>query len=429
MESLNIALVANVGTTAEPVLKALETAAGEGALTLFLAYGQAISDQERTPFSVTNTVSERAKQLGANCRIYELDTPEEFEGCFKFYQHLIDDVSRYQPDKVIVDITGGTKVMAAAMTHAAITQQWGAEVVFEYVGGLRDTNGRVREMVLKRDQGIITLERTIAVLDSIRQQEFARAAFLADSLPRHGKEGFLKRSADIFWHWDNFHYEETAQLMDEAASQAKVLIDDRQFQKIADTVLRLQKVCGRIKLATAALRQLKDNGSTSLGQDALEGWIAILGDTITNARRRVETDPVDCVLRCYRAVEVATQITVFKLGVNLWKPDWKKLGEEKLAAYLSEIHSQEPPRQVSLDTGIKLIETLTSPLPEEINRDIRTIMSARNFSYLEHGYDKVSEHMARSLMTKMEKATTVLLSKADIKDEPLVIADQLRIEA
>ncbi len=80
MEPLKTTLVVNVGTTAEPIIKALETAAGEGTLALFMAYGRAISDQERTPFPVANTVSERAKQLGANCRICELDTPEEFEG-------------------------------------------------------------------------------------------------------------------------------------------------------------------------------------------------------------------------------------------------------------------------------------------------------------------------------------------------------------
>ncbi len=429
MESLKTALVANVGTTAEPVIKALETAAAEGALTLFLAYGRAIADQERTPFSVANTVSERAKQLGANCRICELDTPEKFEGSFKFYQYLMEEVNRYIPDRVIVDITGGTKVMAAAMIHAALAQQWSTDIIFEYVGGSRNADGRVREMVLKRDSGIITQERIVTILDSIRNKEFARAVFLAGSLPRHGKAGFLRKAADLFWRWDNFHYEETAQLMEEIANQAKVLIDDRQFQKIADTVLRLQKVGSRMRLATAALRQLKDSGTTSLGQDTLEGWIAILGDTITNARRRARTSPVDCVLRCYRAIEIATQITVFKLGVNIWKPDWKKLREEKLATYLLEIHSQEPPRQVSLDTGIKLIETLTSPLPEEVNKDIRITMSARNFSYLEHGYDKVSEHMARSLMTKSEKVTAILLSRAGIEDDPLAIAEQLKIEA
>ncbi len=406
-----------------------KTAANEGALTLFLAYGRAISDQERTPFSVANTVSEMAKQLGANCRISELDAPEEFEGSFKFYQRLMGEVSRCEPDRVIVDITGGTKVMAAAMVHAALTQQWGTEVIFEYVGGPRDANGRVRAMELKRDNGIITRERMLAVLGSIRQYEFARAVLLADSLPLKGKAGFVRKAADLFWRWDNFHYEETEQFMEEMASQAKVLDDDKQLHKIADTILRMQKVSGRMKLAIGILRQMKDEGTTSLNQDALEGWIAILGDTIANARRRAQTDPVDCVLRCYRAIEIATQIAVFKLGINPWKPDWKKLGEEKLATYISKIKSQEPPRQISLDLGIKLIETLTLPLPEEVNKDIRTIMSARNFSYLEHGYDRVSEHTALSLMKKMEKVTTVLLSMTDIKSDPLAIANQLSIEA
>jgi hypothetical protein len=429
MELLKTALVVNIGTTAEPVIKALETAAGEGELMLFMAYGRAISDQERIPFAVANNISERAKQLGVDCRICELDTPEDFEGSFKFYQNLMDEVSRYDSHRVIVDVTGGTKVMAAAMIHAALNQQWGIEVIFEYVGGPRGSNGRVREMLLKRDGGIITQERTAAVLDSIRHKEFARATFLTGSLPKHGKAGFLKKAADLLWRWDNFHYEETAQLLDEIVSQAKILIDDGQFNKVANTILRLQEVSGRIKLATEMLEQIKDNGNTSINRNAFKGWMAILGDTIANARRRSQTDPVDCVLRCYRAIEVATQITIVGLRVNPWKPDWGKMGKEKLAIYLSKIDRQEPPRQVSLDWGIKLIETLTSPLDEEVDRDIRTIMTARNFSYLEHGYDKVSEHAAQSSLTKTEKATVALLSKAKIKDDPLAIADQLKIEA
>ena len=73
--------------------------------------------------------------------------------------------------------------MSAALIHAALTRQWSTEVIFEYVGGPRDTNGRVRKMELKRDGGIVTKERIITVLDSIRQQEFAHAVFLAGNLP------------------------------------------------------------------------------------------------------------------------------------------------------------------------------------------------------------------------------------------------------
>lgn len=223
MESPKTSLVANLGTTSEPVIEALETAAAEGALTLFLVYGKAISAQERTPFNEAHKVSEKARQLGVNCLVSELATPEEFDGSFKFFQRLMDEVQWYVPTRVIVDITGGTKVMSAALVHAALTQQWGAEVIFEYWGGQRDSSGRVNRgaMQLKRDNGIITQERVATVLDTIRRQEFALAAFLAGGLPEHGKAGFVRKATAVFWLWDNFHYEQAEQLLKEITARRK----------------------------------------------------------------------------------------------------------------------------------------------------------------------------------------------------------------
>jgi hypothetical protein len=138
---------------------------------------------------------------------------------------------------------------------------------------------------------------------------------------------------------------------------------------------------------------------------------------------------LDCVLRCYRAVEVATQVAIFKLGVNPRKPDWNVIGDEKLIAYLRNIQSTQPPRNISLDLGIKLIETLSSPLPEDVHQSIKVIMSSRNQSYLEHGYDRVLKKTALSLMTKMERVVPVLLNHVGIIDDPFVAANRLRIEA
>ena len=429
MPFIKTALITNLGTTGEPIFKALETAVSEGGITLFLAYGRKIQDQEKPPLAIAEQIEEKAKQLGVDCLMYELETPEDFDGSFAFYQQLMETVSGYKPERVIIDVTGGTKVMSAALIHAALTLQWSADVIFEYVGGQRDNNGRVKEMELKRDSGIVTQERMITVLDSIRQQEFARARFIAVNLPLHEKAGFLRKAVDIFWQWDNFHYDETVKSLESISARAQELVGDNQLRKVADTVMRLEKVAGAIKLAIGALRQLKDKGGSAINRDMMAGWLDILGDTIANARRRAESDPVDCVLRCYRVVEIAEQMVVLSLGTNPWKPDWNELGEEKLKVYLSMIHAQQPPRQVSLDLGIKLIETLSTPIPKDVERDIRDIQSARNHCYLEHGYDKVVKRTALSLMTKMENATTVLLARADIQNNPFIIADQLRIEA
>ena len=57
------------------------------------------------------------------------------------------------------------------------------------------------------------------------------------------------------------------------------------------------------------------------------------------------------------------------------------------------------------------------------------MMSARNHSYLEHGYDKVLKRTALSLVTKMETIVPVLLYRAGLKDNPIAMSDQLRVEA
>jgi CRISPR-associated protein (Cas_Cas02710) len=429
MESLKTVLVANLGVTSEPIIKAFETAIGEGNLMLFLAYGKKIQDQEEPPFVMAQQIDEKAKQQGVTCRIYELETPEEFQGAFSFYHGLMEVVSQRQPEKVIIDVTGGTKVMSAALVHAALTQKWGAEVIFEYVGGPRGSTGRVREMELIRDDRTVTDERIKLVLEAVHQQEFSRAVILTDYLPGHGDARFLKEVADIFWKWDNFHYDEVKKPLEDISIQAKTLIGNIRLGKIADTILRLQKESGKIMLAMSALRKLKVKGDVVLTDDILEGWITILGDTIANARRRAESDPLECVLRCYRAIELTTQIGISKLGVNSQKPDWTLLSDDQLTAYKSKIQSNQVPRNISLDLGTKLIETLSSPLPENVHQSIKVIMSSRNQSYLEHGYDRILKKTALGLMTRMENVVPVLLNHVGIKDDPFVIADRLRIEA
>jgi hypothetical protein len=64
----------------------------------------------------------------------------------------------------------------------------------------------------------------------------------------------------------------------------------------------------------------------------------------------VKTDPVDCALRCYRVIEIAVQIVVFKFGINPWQPVWSKLGEDNITGYLNKLRSQNLPGNMSLDS-------------------------------------------------------------------------------
>jgi hypothetical protein len=433
MEKLKTILIANLGTSTEPVIRAIETATTEESpIAIFLVYGREIGNQEKAPFSIMSIIEEKAKQSSIGCKVYELDAPEIFEKAFLCYKTVMDDVIKCEPNRVIVDVTGGTKVMAAALTHAVLTRDIGVEIVFEYVGGGRGANGRVNEMnemVVMRDTGIITRERITTVIQSIRQQEFVRAAFFSRNLPKHGKALFLRQATEHFWRWDNFHYDDTAKYIDEIATQARVLIEDEQLGKIAETISRHKKHNANIKLAISLLRQAKDDNNLSLNKAVIDGWLAMCGDTIANAKRRLDSDPVDCVLRCYRAVETTAQLTLFNLGVNPWKPDWNKLGPEKCKELLSIIGSKELPKNITLYTGIKLIQILTSPFTPEFASDLGNIMGTRNNSYLEHGYDKVPNQAAKGLVEKTEQISSLLFPRTGLKGDILSIAHELRIEA
>jgi hypothetical protein len=433
MSRINTVLIANLGTSSEPVVKAIETAASEeGPLAIFLVYGREIGTQDKAPCSMISVLDAQAKQFNALVKLYEVDEPEKFERAFTCYKGVVEEVTKLEPSRVIVDVTGGTKVMAAALTQAVLTKDIGAEIVFEYVGGARGSNGRVNvlgDMVVLRDAGIVTRERMIAVIQSLHHQELARAFFLSRSLPSFGKALFLRQATEHFWRWDNFHYDDTAQSIDKIAIQAKVLIEDELLGKVADTLLRHKKHNANIKVGVSCLRQAKNDNKVVMSQGAYDGWIAICGDAIANARRRLDSEPIDCVLRCYRAVETTAQMAVFRLGVNPWKPDWGKLGSEVCSKLLLVARLKELPKNISLNVGVKLTQILTTPFTDKLNSDMENIMGSRNNSYLEHGYDKVPREAAEAILVKTEQVTLEIFSRSRLTGDLLSIANELRIEA
>jgi len=419
-------LVATVGITPEPILKAMTDAHEEGSLKLFLVYGRAFPGQEPTPFSISNTISKKAKELGVPVRVFELDDPENLSHASQLFQQVIAEASEISPDRILLDFTGGTKVMAASMVHVALSQQWGTDIVFQYVGGPRDQNGKVTDMSIQRSPETALQELVSNIMGCLRDREYTRAMYSSAWLPKRDKFGFLKKAAHIMWHWDNFHYNEAISLIQECRGQANVLTGDAQYSLLADTIVRLNRVTERVHLAIVALEELQQGSGVEIKRGAAEGWVYILGDTIANARRKVISSPIDSVLRSYRAIEVATQLTLTRLKVNPWKPDWEHLPEEQ---FLATAEDKNPPRQLSLWNGVKLLEVISSPLlPKQID-DLRDIMTARNFSYLEHGYSTVSKETAQKILTKMERVVIAITAKAGLDAKPLECAEELRLEA
>jgi CRISPR-associated protein (TIGR02710 family) len=415
-EHLKSALVASVGTSPEPVLAGLNAARADGATAVFLVYGRAHPRQQPDPFSTASQVRQTAEERGISVSIYELPAPEDLDSSIDTFRSVFREVAALGVERVIVDFTGGTKVMSAALLLAALGHLSSFEVVPQYVGGeQRNAHGRVEgQTTVKRATRVPPQELARQVIECLRDGHYSYAEAFAQGLPDAGRHRFLKKATTLLYLWDDFQYEQALVLATGLHETCATLADDATYCRLADTVARLRRAGGHIKATLDRLVSLQNN-PLAKAPHPQPVWAYLALDALENARRRfAESRFTDCVLRAYRAVEVATQFAIIGLGINPWHPKWEKLNRELLSSYLNVIGLSQPPRVLSLFHSISLIECLASHFEEQVKDDLKSIMNLRNFSYLEHGYNAVNKEDAATALIKTEKAITAILAKAGL---------------
>jgi CRISPR-associated protein (TIGR02710 family) len=415
-------LVLTVGTTADPLLKAVEEhRAQDPDLRVFLLYGCPFPGQDPSPFDVAARVKDAAGRLGVPVEIRQIADPEDLDACLQTCRGVLRDVS--QTDRIVVDFTGGTKAMSAAVVHAALTESLAGRLAFEYTGGaIRDPTGRVlREAMRHRVTERTATDETIRqVLELLQRFAYREARPLAFKLPEAGRAGFLRRAVDALNAWDEFHYETCWESLGRLTGAARLAQDDPELAPLASLCLRLREPAAVLRTAVQRLRTLEE-GNPGSPWPASEEMALLVADALENAARRlIEDRPTDGVLRAYRAVEVAVQSRLLFHGVNPWRPDWNRLDPAVLDRYAAlpvappdenspapsepgvpvarDRSGWHPPRELALTTGLRLVEALEGALPEDLVRRLRDLQMKRNRSYLEHGYLRVTQQDGKRLL-------------------------------
>jgi len=381
------ALVLTVGTTADPLKKAVEEAKMEAgkenaSLTVWLLYGRPLPDQHPDPFQVAADVRQHAENLGLKVQPCEISEPEDLDVCLGEMRSLLQRLS--SADKVIVNYTGGTKAMSAAIVHAALTTSFAGKLELHYVGGsVRDKNGRVIRgaMEIRRTAQTATQERMGQVFSLMREHRYELAAYLAEGLPDQGRLGFLKAAAKALHLWDNFAYEEAANVLRGLNQQANVLIDDQRLGNLAQTVRRLvSEIVPSILNTVQGFRRWEEGVQASITPKGIQ---ILCADILENASRHLRRrEWTEAVLRSYRALESAIQGALVLSGINPWRfeplPEQKEAIQEQLG-YM--------PKELTLWSGVSVWQTVTDKqLDDEKRKWLKDIQQLRNRSILEHGY-------------------------------------------
>lgn len=298
--------------------------------------------------------------------------------------------------EIIVNFTGGTKPMSAALVTAA--RDWPCQ--FAYVAGdARSKDGL--GVVLSGSEHLVTdtspwhalnvkaIEDAAALANS--SDWSAAAAILAPAVKstidpaRKRTIASLNGLFQAFAAWDHFEH----------AAAAKFLTDvQRGFHDLS------------LYLSHASLAELESKlpaYQTTLAD--LTGEIRIIpkiADLLANAERRLaESRPDDATARTYRVIEGISQYQLSTHGIQ----DTARPNPARLPPSLAHLAG----KPIALQDGYKVLAALGDPIGQAFKdlgldtdaaADRFSPLTARNLSILAHGWKPVGVATAKSLLDK-----------------------------
>jgi CRISPR-associated protein (TIGR02710 family) len=341
--------------------------------------------------------------------LFELPDSEDLTSCLNHLRqltHVVEEwIARGASFKVVVDFTGGTKCMSAAIGVQA--SRW--PCVFSYVGGNERSRDGVGVVVSGAEKivyqanpwdslGYQAVEDFVLLFD---QHAYLAAANVAAvtvkrlSRPDRKRElSSLEQLAKALEAWDRFDHRTSKNLLDHIARSANDL------RAVLGTTRGERVRAGAAEL----LKHLK-----RLGQAPSPNRHQVL-DLLANAKRRKEEGRFDdAVARLYRAIEALAQVAL-KEGHGIEsteKVPLEGVPEPLRSTWLTR--AKEGILALGLQDAYALLAAFNDPVGKKFEQcglsGTRSPLVVRNRSILAHGFDRVSEQEFDNLW---ESATSLV---------------------
>jgi CRISPR-associated protein (TIGR02710 family) len=380
MEELHHMLVCTVGGTKEAIIAAILH--WKPAKTLFLPSEQTRSD--------VDAIASASNLTPGSWEALILSDAQDFSNCVSQMKRLDERItqwSRRGPGyDVVVDFTGGTKCMSAALS--LVSRRW--PCAFSYVGGSERTKGGTGIVVSGKEQVVFTqnpwnalgyqaIEDACLLFD---EQDFTAAGTALDETRKRVDDrstnrtlSTLHRLCEAYGLWDRFQHHDAINAIEDVLKNANDL-------RVALGADHSEPVLRSINHNHRALRQIVGRPQSR----------AMVADLLANAgRRKREGRYDDGVARLYRAIESLGQIALAERhGIS----DTGKVSLENIPESLRERWSpraEDGKLRLGLQNVYELLACLGDEIAEtfrklELHDRIRSPLSARNESILAHGF-------------------------------------------
>lgn len=417
-------LVCTLGGSPEPVVESINHWEPE---MIFFIVSPESQEQIET---IKNKIKEKYKREVSprEYEIFRVVDAQSFSECVKTIREEVDkNIKKWQEKcgdcQIIIDFTGGTKCMTAAL--AIVSQRWRCE--FSYVGGTERNKGGVgivvdgKERVLHSHNpydslGFMAIERAVFHFDrlafSLAKMECEEAKKKIHDKKMKNLLISLGKLAEAYQNWDKFQHKTAYNLLNELSAYKSYLIE--QFHHKKEYVIR----------------KLEDNREflKSLAEEKEKPSINLLKDLLANAQRRKEEGFFDdAVARLYRFTEALAQLRLKRYNINSTKdvlleklpPKLQESWRNKSENGLVTLGLQQAYRllyELGDDVGKKFIEMGWLNMESKGNKKSRSPLEARNSSILAHGFDPVTEDTFNSLWIGVVELAEV--AGIDIKNLP-----------
>ncbi len=393
MKTDNIKLMLmSLGGTPDPIIKSILTYAPEK--VIFFA------SHDSVPLSQT-ILNATSKKPAIEFVI--TDNPNSLYKCYSKARKCIDRAHKtnFVPDEIMVDYTGGTKVMTAALLLASL----GRSYRFNYVGGAlrnKDGLGTVmdghEEMFFEASPWALFAEeerRQVVILFNCRR--FSAVIEILTLLDREMPQkttdyfGFIRPLAMGFLLWDQFNHKASLKKIEKGTTALEKYIKTHGDNE-------LEAFLGELKTCMAYLDELIVRTDNLQKDDPV-----LVNDLLNNARRKMADKRFDdAAARIYRALELYGQI-IFKgvakcdnskVKLNIipdrLRDDFKKKYFDPYTKHLKLplTATFEYLQAMGHEAGTRFFKN---------QKEIKNIQSNRNASILAHGRKPVTEKGAESI--------------------------------
>lgn len=335
--------------------------------------------------------------------LFELPEGQDLGSCLDHLRQLTPVVAEWaargESFQVVVDFTGGTKCMSAAIGIQA--SRW--PCVFSYVGGNERTKDGVGVVVSGAEKivhqanpwdalGHQAVEDFVVLFD---QHAFLAAANVAAvtmkrvSRPDRKRElSSLEQLARALDAWDRFDHTTSKNLLEsitKSANDLRAVLGPARGDRILAGAARLAEHLGHLGQATPPSRH------------------HVL-DLLANAKRRKDEGRFDdAVARLYRAIEAIAQVALKERHglVSTEKIPLERVPDPLRSNWATR--ATEGVVALGLQDAYLLLEALNDPVGTQFQHaglsGMKSPLVARNRSILAHGFERVSDAVFDKLWT------------------------------